>query len=249
MIWTADGDLDLFDSSSQKLYRNDGGKLVDITAQTGLPKSNLASIGTGAVAGDFDNDGKVDLFVLRYGGNALYRNEGNGKLADVTAAAAIPGYAFLSLAAAFVDIDHDGDLDIFIAGFIDPSKTSSGGTGALRFPDDFAPAPNMLLRNNGNGKFTDVSASARVAGPTGRAVAVVPTDYDNRRDIDLLVMNYGDKPTLFGNLRDGSFRNLASDVGLGEGGRFTCAAAGDANKDGFTDFFFGARRTGRAALR
>jgi tetratricopeptide (TPR) repeat protein len=244
-----DGDLDLFDPSSQKLYRNDGGKLAEITAQAGLPKSNLASTGTGAVAGDFDNDGKVDLFVLRYGGNALYRNEGNGKLADVTAAAAIPGYAFLSLAAAFVDIDHDGDLDIFIAGFIDPAKRSSGGTGAIRFPDDFAPAPNMLLRNNGNGKFADVTASARVAGPTGRAVAVVPTDYDNRRDIDLFVMNYGDKPTLLGNLRDGSFRNLASDVGLGEGGRFTCAAAGDANKDGFTDFFFGvADGTGRFAM-
>ncbi len=234
-----DGDLDLFDSSPQKLYRNDAGKLVNITAQAGFAKANLASIGTGAVAGDFDNDGKVDLFVLRYGGNALYRNEGNGKFTDVTAAAAVPGYAFLSLAAAFVDIDHDGDLDIFIAGFIDPSKTSSGATSPLRFPDDFAPAPNMLLRNNGTGKFTDVTASAQVLGPTGRALAVVPTDYDNRRDIDLLILSFGDKPTLFGNLRDGSFRNLASDVGLGEGGRFTCAAAGDANKDGFTDFFFG----------
>lgn len=244
-----DGDLDLFEvtASSQKLYRNDDGKLVDITAQAGLSKANLTSIGVGAVAGDFDNDGKVDLFVLRYGGNALYRNEGNGKFSDVTTAAGIPGYAFLSLATAFVDIDHDGDLDIFIAGFIDPSKPSA--TRPLTFPDDFAPAPNMLLRNNGNGKFTDVSAAARVAGPTGRAVAVVPTDYDNRRDIDLLLVNHGEKPVLLGNLRDGSFRNLASDVGLSAGGRVACAAAGDANKDGYTDFFFGVTdEPGRLAM-
>jgi len=234
-----DGDLDLFDAASEKLYRNDGGKLIDVTAQAGLAKANLAAISIGAVAGDFDNDGKVDLFVLRYGGNALYRNEGNGKFTDVTAAAAVPDYKFLSLATAFVDIDHDGDLDIFIAGFIDPAKTSSSGTRPLAFPDAFAPAPNMLLRNNGNGKFTDITATARVAGPTGRAVAVVPTDYDNRRDIDLLVINHGDKPVLLGNLRDGSFRDVASDAGLGAGGRFSCAAAGDANKDGYTDFFFG----------
>ncbi|HJQ70154.1 MAG TPA: FG-GAP-like repeat-containing protein [Blastocatellia bacterium] len=234
-----DGDLDLFDSASQKLYRNDGGKLVDITAQSGISKSNLASTGTGAAAGDFDNDGKVDLFVLRYGGNALYHNEGNGRFTDVTTAAGIPDYKFLSTAAAFVDIDHDGDLDIFVAGFIDPSKTSGGAARPVVFPTDFAPAPNMLFRNNGNGKFADVTAAAQVGGPTGRAVAVVPTDYDNRRDIDLLVLSYGDRPTLFGNLRDGSFRNVASDTGLGEGARFTCAAAGDANKDGYTDFFFG----------
>ncbi len=237
-----DGDLDLFEvaASSQKMYRNDGGKLVDVTEQSGLSKSNLASIGIGAVAGDYDNDGKVDLFVLRYGGNALYHNDGSGKFTDVTAAAGIPGYSFLSLATAFVNVDHDGDLDIFIAGFIDPTKISSDAARPLTFPDDFAPAPNMLLRNNGNGKFTDASATSRTGGPTSRAVAVVPTDYDNRRDVDLLVVNYGEPPVLFSNLRDGSFRNVAANMGLSAGGRFVCAAAGDYNKDGYTDFFLGA---------
>jgi tetratricopeptide (TPR) repeat protein len=236
-----DGDLDLFEvaASSQKLYRNDGGKLVDITEQSGLSKANLASIGIGVVAGDYDNDGKLDLFVLRYGGSALYHNEGGGKFSDATTAAGIPSYSFLSLATAFVDVDHDGDLDIFIAGFIDPSKISSNAARPLTFPDDFASAPNVLLRNNGNGKFTDISAVARINGPTGRAVAVVPTDYDNRRDVDLLVVNYGEPPVLFSNLRDGSFRNVAADAGLSAGGRFVCAAAGDVNKDGYTDFFLG----------
>ena len=238
----SDGDLDLFEvaASYQKLYRNDGGKLVDITEQSGLPKTSLASIGIGAVAGDYDNDGKPDLFVLRHGGNALYHNDGSGRFTDATAAAGIPAYSYLSLATAFVDVDHDGDLDIFIAGFIDTSKTSAGATSPFTFPNDFAPAPNMLLRNNGSGKFTDVSAAARINSPAGRAVAVVPTDYDNRRDVDLLVVNYGEPPVLFSNLRDGSFRNVAANMGLGAGGRFVSAAAGDFNKDGYTDFFLGA---------
>jgi tetratricopeptide (TPR) repeat protein len=237
-----DGDLDLFEvaASYQKMYRNDGGKLVDITEQSGFSKVNLASIGIGAVAGDYDNDGKVDLFVLRYGGNALYHNDGGGRFTDAAAAAGVPAYPFLSLATAFVDVDHDGDLDIFIAGFVDPTKTSGNVTSPLTFPDDFATAPNMLLRNNGNGKFTDVSAASRTNGPTGRAVAVVPTDYDNRRDVDLLLVNYGEPPVLFGNLRDGSFRNVAANMGLSASGRFVSAAAGDYNKDGYIDFFFGA---------
>jgi tetratricopeptide (TPR) repeat protein len=238
--YDGDGDLDLFDAgpAEQRLYRNDGGKFADVTAQSGLI-GRTDAIGLGAVAGDYDNDGKADLFVLRYGGSSLYHNEGGGKFSDATSTGAIPAYPHLSISAAFVDIDHDGDLDIFIAGFADLAGASGNNPPrALTFPDDFAAAQNMLLRNNGNGKFTDVTAEARIPR-TNRAVAVVPTDYDNRRDVDLLVVNYDQAPTLLGNLRDGSFRNIAPEVGLDVKGRFTCVAAADVNKDDFTDFFFG----------
>jgi hypothetical protein len=97
-----------------------------------------------------------------------------------------------------------------------------------------------LLRNNGDGSFTDVTAAAKVGGGSESAVAVVPTDYDNRRDVDLLVVNYEGAPALYRNMRDGSFRDVAREVGLDVRGRFLCAAAGDVNKDGYTDFFFGA---------
>src|SRR6185369_10869321 len=86
---------------------------------------------------------------------------------------------------------------------------------------------------------TDITAAAKVSGAGGHAVAVVPTDYDNHRDIDLLVVNYGSAPTLFSNQRDGTFHDVAADVGLNTKGRFTCVAAGDVNKDDYTDFFFG----------
>jgi tetratricopeptide (TPR) repeat protein len=240
--YDGDGDLDLFEVAphGQRLYRNDGGKFVDVTEASGLAKAESAAIGTGAVAGDYDNDGRPDIFVLRMNGSALYHNDGGGRFSDATAAAQLPAFPYLALSAAFVDVDHDGDLDIFIAGFADMTKAPAAAADRqVTFPDDFPGAPNMLMRNNGNGKFTDVTAEAKVTGPSAHAVAIVPTDYDNRRDVDLLVVNYNGAPTLFSNLRDGTFRDVASEVGLIAKARFTCAAAGDVNKDGFTDFFFG----------
>jgi tetratricopeptide (TPR) repeat protein len=233
-----DGDLDLFVAvpAGERLYRNDNGKLVEVTKQSGAFGSRSGVIPTGAVAGDYDNDTKPDLFEVRDTGVSLFHNDGNGKFTDVTNAAGIPPYPYLSAAVAFVDTDHDGDLDIFIAGLADLSKPTKSGAS---FPADFAGAPNMLLRNDGNGKFTDITATAKVGVAPGHAMAIVPTDYDNRRDVDLLVVNYGKAPELYSNQRDGSFRNVASEVGLQAEGLWTSAAAGDVNKDGYTDFFFG----------
>lgn len=236
-----DGDLDLLDVGLQsiRLFRNDGGKLVDVSEQSGLRRPS-APVPITAVAGDYDNDGRADIFLLGYGRLALYHNDSNGKFSDVTTAAGIPAYPFLAMSAAFVDVDHDGDLDIFIAGFVDLSKMPAGDSSKPpAFPDDFQAAPNLLLRNDGNGKFTDITAAAKVSGTGGRALAVAPTDFDNHRDIDLLVVNYGSAPTLFSNQRDGTFLDVAAEVGLNVKGRFTCVAAGDVNKDDFTDFLFG----------
>ncbi len=237
--YDADGDLDLFSLSpgEQHLYRNDGGKFNDMTSQSGafVPKSSSNPVG--AVAGDFDNDTKPDLFVIRDGSLSLYHNDGAGKFSDVTSSAAIPSYPYLPSSVAFADLDHDGDLDLFVTGLADLSKLPKTPASAV-FPSDFAGAPNLLLRNDGNGKFTDLTTSAKL-NSVGHAVAVVPTDYNNRRDMDLLVVNYGAAPSLFSNQRDGTFRDVARDVGLEAIGPWNCVAAGDVNKDGFTDFFFG----------
>jgi tetratricopeptide (TPR) repeat protein len=240
--YDGDLDLDLFEvgPARRRLYRNDGGKFTDITEGSGLSSAAPSAAAISAVAGDYDNDGRADLFVLGYGGLALYHNEGKGKFSDVTSAAGIPAYPHLALSSAFLDIDHDGDLDLFIAGFADLNKQTAAPTGAAAvFPGDFAGAPNLLLRNNGNGKFTDITSEAKLTGGAGHTVAITPTDYDNRRDIDLMLLNYGAAPVLFRNLRDGTFQDVAADVALGVKGDFTCLAAGDVNKDGFTDFFFG----------
>jgi tetratricopeptide (TPR) repeat protein len=237
-----DGSLDLFwlTASAQRLFRGAGGKFTDVTNQSGALAAKFSGTPVGAVAGDFDNDGKPDLFVIRDGSLSLYHNDGGGKFADVTGAAGIPAYPFLPSSVAFVDLDHDGDLDIFVTGAADLSQAPKG---AAVFPGGFAGAPNLLLRNDANGKFTDITAAAKL-NSVGHAVAVIPTDFNNRRDMDLLVINYDKAPTLYSNQRDGTFRNVSQEIGLNIGGlniegHWSCAAAGDLNKDGFTDFFFG----------
>jgi Flp pilus assembly protein TadD len=109
-----DGDLDLLEvaGNRQRLERNDGGKFTDVTAQAGALSKTTAASGTAAIAGDYDNDGRPDLFILRQGASTLYHNDDKGSFSDVTARAKIATPANLSSSAAFVDFDHDGDLDL-----------------------------------------------------------------------------------------------------------------------------------------
>ncbi|HEV2834271.1 MAG TPA: FG-GAP-like repeat-containing protein, partial [Pyrinomonadaceae bacterium] len=211
--YDGDGDLDLLEVAGgrQRLARNDGGKFVDIAAQSGALAKISSGIGVAAIAGDYDNDGKPDLFIVRNTGSALYHNDGNGSFSDVTAAAKISVGSTSARSAAFVDVDHDGDLDIFIPG-------------------------SFLLRNNGDRTFTDQLATAKLHEKIS-ANSVIPTDFDNRRDIDLLVAS-ADKVSLWRNLRDGTFRDVAAETGLSEIKGAASVAAGDVNKDGYTDFYF-----------
>ncbi len=222
-----DGDQDVLvtTASTLRLWRNEAGRLRDVTQSSGLA-TMVPGIGVGAVAGDFDNDGRPDLFVLRNGGHRLLHQRADGTFEDVTAAAGLTAAANRSRSAAFVDVDHDGDLDIVVAG---------------------AGAATELLRNNGNSTFIDIAAAAGIAGNPGDGLAIVPTDYDNRRDVDLLIVPGGAAPVLFQNRRDGTFRDVAAPVGLPGRDSYTTVTAGDINKDAFTDFVFG-RADGPALL-
>lgn len=210
--YDTDGDLDLLEvaGGKQRLMRNDGGKFVDVTTTSNALAKTATGISTAAVAGDYDNDGKPDLFILRSTGSALYHNDGNGSFSDVTAASKISIGSSASRSVAFVDMDHDGDLDLF--------------TGAV------------LLRNDGDKTFSDQTTAAKLTDKI-TARAIVPTDFDNRRDIDLLVAS-NEKISLWRNLRDGTFRDVAQETGLGDIKGSSSVAAGDVNKDGYTDFFF-----------
>ena len=246
--YDGDGDLDLLEvsSSAQRLYRNDSGKFTDVTAQSGDLAKTSSGVGTAAVAGDFDNDGKVDLFVLRYRASGLYHNDGNGHFTDVTAKAKLPAYPYLSESVAFVDYDHDGDLDIFIGGGSDVTDALKSGKALRENPPNMLytislslpPAPGLLLRNNGDGTFSDQTDVAKLSN-AATAQAVVPTDFDNRRDIDILVAG-GKGISLWRNMRDGTFKDVAEEVGLRAErlGTFSSMGIGDINKDGFTDFYF-----------
>ena len=243
-----DGDLDLIEvaSGAQRLLRNDHGKFADVTAQSGDLAKEGDGVAMAVVAGDFDNDGRPDLFVQRYGKSSLYHNDGGGSFSDVTAAAKIPEYRYLSRSVALMDFDHDGDLDIFIGGGSDPTGALKAEKMLDKHPPNYLytfefmmpPAPGMLLRNNGNGTFTDQTAAARLSALIA-SHAIIPTDYDNRRDVDLLVQA-SQGVSLWRNMRDGTFHDVSGEVGLKTEKLYpSSVAAGDVNKDGYPDFYFG----------
>ena len=196
------------DGGALRVLKGGSDALVDVTERTGLKLADALA----AVAADYDNDGHVDLLVVRSGALALFRNAGGGRFEDRSAAAGLGPVAAPTGVAAWLDVDHDGDLDAF--------------------------AGSLLLRNNGNGTFTDIAKSAGLdaAGP---AVAVIPTDFDNRRDVDLFVATR-ERARLFRNMRDGTFRDVAGELGLAAApGPLRFAAKGDVNKDGYEDFLLG----------
>lgn len=217
-----DGDADLVVSANKskglQLLRNDKGKFLDVEKTSGDLARPIGIQVAGLIAGDYDNDGLIDLFAFGKGQPLLFRQLENGIFKNVTDESKLPHSNDLAVSAAFVDVDHDGDLDIFLGGFSDK--------------------PNKLWRNNGNGIFADISETSRLNLPS-RTVAVIPTDFDNRRDVDLMLLNKSGKPELWQNLRDSSFRNITREVNLNQTEQWTCAAIGDLNKDSFSDFFFG----------
>ena len=212
----SDGDPDAIECGvgGVRLLRNTGGRFADDTARARIPALPGA---VAAIAGDYDNDTRPDIFVLTASGRALLRQRTDGTFEDVTTPAGLPAPPPGAAAAAFADVDHDGDLDILAAG------------QALQ-----------LLRNNGNGTFTDITREAGPGPLPGAAVAVAATDFDGGRDIDVLVATVSGV-ALFRNMRDGTFRDVAADAGLPTSGQFTALALGDINKDGRPDVFLGTR--------
>jgi tetratricopeptide (TPR) repeat protein len=238
--YDGDGKLDLLaggvDASNKpfvKLLHNDGGKFSDATDRAKITATGFVG---GAVFGDFDNDGKTDIVLFGYQTLAVWRNNGDGTFNDVTEKSGLPkNYPSWALTAAWVDADHDGDLDLFVGNFADLAQFPN--KDAATFPDDFAGEENKLFRNNGDGTFTDITAQTGLGGGKNKTTAVVCTDYNNQRDIDFLVVNYGTPVQLFSNQRDGSFKDVAVEVGIRFVGAALSVAAGDLNKDGFTDFY------------
>ena len=150
---------------SDRLYRNNGdGTFVDVTAAAGLGDTTGSM---GCAAADVDNDGDQDLYLTNYGPNRLYRNEGGGRFVDVTAAAGLAGKRRWSTGAAFADFDGDGDLDLYVANYVDfdPAIRPDNmpyqvwkGLKIFHGPNAYHGEPDELYRNEGNGTFTDVTA-------------------------------------------------------------------------------------------
>lgn len=212
-----------------RLYRNNhDGTFSDVTEAAGVKGEGYAM---GAGVADYDNDGDPDLFVAGVNRNVLYRNEGNGKFSDVTKPANLLGVdakrgKMWSVAAAWLDYDNDGLLDLFVVNYcqwhpeIDP-YCGATGKRTYCFPDRYDGLPNQLFHNNGDGTFTDVSAATGIASYIGKGMGVSIADYNDDGFVDVFVANDTLPNFLFKNNGGKSFAEVAltAGVALNDGGK------------------------------
>jgi enediyne biosynthesis protein E4 len=202
------------------LFRNRGnGTFEDVTQATGIA-SFPQGYGHGVAVGDYDNDGRPDLFVTRWRAYALYRNRGDGRFEDVTNAAGLGGDRDWPTSATFADLDGDGDLDLYVCHYLlydaaNPKRCDHVDGPSTCMPRDFPALTDHVFHNDGR-RFIDVTAEAGFVDPEGRGLGVLAADLDDDNQIDLYVANDMSANYLFRNL--GGFR-------FGEIGQVAGAAA------------------------
>jgi hypothetical protein len=225
-----------------RLFHNDHNlTFTDVTDKAGL---GGAGFGIGAAVGDYDNDGWPDLYVLNVNANQLFHNNHDGTFTDVTAKAGVAGGSYYdrkmwASAAAWVDYDNDGLLDLFVSNYChwdpntEPPCTITGQRVSCN-PRMYKPLPNTLYRNNGDGTFTDVSAATGIAEHLGRGMGVAIADYDGDGFPDIFVACDDMPNLLFHNLGGKRFEEVAlkAGVALAEGGNVISGMGAD-----FRDLF------------
>jgi enediyne biosynthesis protein E4 len=260
-----DGDLDVYAvqgqplrrspeqraESEDRLFRNDleirpdgsrSLRFTDVTAQAGIvPRS----YGMGVAAGDFNNDGWIDLYLGRFGADALLKNNGDGTFTDVFAKAGLvdPGW---TVAVSFLDFDRDGWLDLFVSNYVQYSTMSDitcvAPSGARDYcsPQSYPPARGKLFRNKRDGTFHDVTVTSGIAREHGPALGTLAFDANGDGWIDVYVANDGADNQLWTNRRNGTFENTAVVAGVAVNGQGTAEGsmgvdAGDFDNDGDED--------------
>ena len=246
-----DADYAPADAPTSRLYRNRrNGTFEDVTDKAGIRRTGWASA---VCAGDYDNDGGIDLYVTYFGRNVLYRNRGDGTFDDVTreAGLASEGVRWGS-GCSFVDLDRDGLLDLFVANYLrfDLQTAAEPGAGAnctwKGIPVNCGPKglptdTNLLYRNDGKGRFVDVSEQSGVARVTGRyPMTAAAADFTGDGWIDVYVACDSTASILYRNNKDGTFTDIAVESGTAynEDGNAQAGmgiAAGDYNNDGLLD--------------
>ncbi len=205
-----------------RLYHNNhNGTFTDVTDKAGL---GGVGYGMGVAVGDYDNDGRPDLYVTGIDGNHLYHNNGDGTFADVTEKAGVPGGMYdgkrmWSTAAAWLDYNNDGLLDLFVSNYCkwDPNTEPPCTTNGFRIfcnPRHYGALPHTLYRNNGNGTFTNVSAEAGLTKYLGRGMGIAVADYDGDGWPDIVVSNDDAPNQLFHNIGGKRFEEVALDAGV-----------------------------------
>jgi len=225
-----DGDLDIYFTQCQlldsppdpklvnRVYRNDGNNHFTPVTGTGLEDPGY---GMGVAVGDYDRDGHEDVYVTNYGPNCLFHNLGGGHFVNVAKQAGVADRR-LGSSCTFLDYDNDGDLDLFVGNYLDQDPRDDAacrymGQSSYCPPQFYKPQANVLYHNNGDGTFTDVSATSGIRSvPPGRTLGCLAADLDNDGDIEIYETNDGMANYLFDNV-GGRFRDVGMEAGIAYG--------------------------------
>lgn len=227
--WTSRGR-----KSTAALYRNNrDGTFTDITRGSGL---DIEIYGFGVAIGDYDNDGRDDVYITALDGDHLFHNEGGARFRDVTRESGIKNARF-GASAAWLDYDKDGKLDLFVANYVQWTKEGDlwcsldGSTKSYCTPESYKGNSSELFRNLGGGKFEDVTDAAGLGDRTSKSLGVVMLDYNNDGWPDLFVANDTQPNKLYCNQGNGRFKEegLAAGVAFGEDGVARGAMGADAS--------------------
>ncbi len=213
-------------------HNNHDGTFTDVTRQAGLA---LEMYGLGCAVGDYDNDGKDDVYITALGTNHLFHNLGNGKFQEVTAQAGVADPGF-SVSAVWFDYDNDGRLDLFVAHYIEWSVetdqycTLDNKNKSYCTPQTYKGQSSTLFHNKGNGVFENVTKRAGLYDPSSKALGIALLDYDNDGWLDLLVTNDTEPNKLYHNNRNGTFTDVgvAAGVAYGDAGNTRAGMGTDA---------------------
>ena len=204
-------------TSYPALYHNEhNGTFKDVTREAGLA---IEMYGMGCAVGDYDNDGRDDIYITALDGNYLFHNEGNGKFVDVTRKAGVRDGGF-STGAVWFDYDKDGKLDLFVSHYVDWSIAGDqtcaldGKHKSYCTPELYKGQSATLYHNLGNGRFQDVTKKAGLYDPTSKSLGVALVDFDNDGWLDLLVANDTQPNKLYRNNHNGTFTESAVTAGV-----------------------------------
>jgi hypothetical protein len=210
-----------------RLYRNNrNGTFSDVTERAGVQGRGYEM---GAAVGDYNNDGLPDIYVVGVHGNTLYRNNGDGTFTDVTSQAGVGGEVkgrkLWSVAAAWLDYDNDGHLDLLVSNYCDWDPGSdpvcgglSGSARAYCHPDMYRAEPLLLYHNNGNGTFSEVSQEAGIAKVLAKGMGIALADFDGDGRLDAFVANDNARNLLLRNLGKGKFEEIGLESGVAYNG-------------------------------